>query len=400
MSVAPNQADVARPETTGPLHGVRVIELASEISSWAGKVLSDLGADVIVIESPGGAPQRRVGPFLDDIAGPERSLSWWYYNTGKRSVVLDLATPDGAAGLKRLVASADVLMNAGSMNVAGFRTDKALITVTIDHPVPLTDLTLLAAGGPVWMSGYDDHSLPPIRGGGNQGFHIAAHWAVIGLLVALMHRAHTGEGQHVDVSALAAVNVTNEVGTYGYLTMGLEVWRQTGRHASVVSSMPTQIRCADGRYVNAGILVRRGPEFAQMLRWLESLGLRDEFEGAVFLEMGTEYAAITSTDLLDPVVQQIMATVRDAQQFVASRVDAYEFFVSAQRHGLAAGVIYSPDEVLDDPHFIAREWPTTVYHDDLDRSFTYPGVQIRFTGTPAAVGARAPHIGEHQWLAG
>jgi crotonobetainyl-CoA:carnitine CoA-transferase CaiB-like acyl-CoA transferase len=385
--------------TTGPLHGVRVIELANEISSWAGKVLSDLGADVIVIEPPGGAVQRTQGPFLDDIAGAERSLSWWYYNTGKRSVVLDLDTADGQAALARLTGSADVLLSAGSADLSRFRTDPSLITVSVSHPEPLTDLTLLAAGGAVWMCGYDDHTVPPVRGGGNQGFHIASHWAVVGLLVALLQRELTGEGQHVDVSALAAANVTTEVGTYGYLTSGLEVWRQTGRHAGAAVSMPTQIRCADGRYVNAGILVRRGPEFAQMLRWIESHGLRDEFEGSVFLEMGTEYEVVRAADLADPVVQQIMMSVRDAQQFVASRVSAYEFFVSSQNHGLAAGVIYAPEEVLTDPHFVARDWPVRVHHDDLDRTFTYPGVPIRFTGTPATVGARAPHVGEHQFLA-
>jgi crotonobetainyl-CoA:carnitine CoA-transferase CaiB-like acyl-CoA transferase len=387
------------PTTTGPLHGVRVIELANEISSWAGKVLADLGADVIVVEPLVGAFQRTQGPFLDDIPGAERSLSWWYYNTGKRSVALDLETVSGMAALTRLARSADVLLGVGSLELAAFRTDPSLITVSVSHPQPLTDLTLLAAGGPVWMCGYDDHSVPPVRGGGNQGFHIASHWAVIGLLVALLQREVTGVGQHVDVSALAAVNVTNEVGTYGYLTSGLEVWRQTGRHAGAVASMPTQVRCADGRYVNAGILVRRGPEFTQMLRWIESHGLLDEFEGSVFLEMGTEYEVVRAADLADPIVQQIMATVREAQVFVASRVNAYDFFVSAQSYGLAAGVVYAPEEVLTDPHFVARDWPVRVHHDDLDRSFTYPGVPIRFTGTPAAVQGRAPHIGEHQFLA-
>jgi crotonobetainyl-CoA:carnitine CoA-transferase CaiB-like acyl-CoA transferase len=384
---------------TGPLHGIRVIELANEISSWAGKVLSDLGADVIVVEPPGGAFQRTQGPFLDDIPGAERSLAWWYYNTGKRSVVLDLETASGQAALTQLARSAEVLLSAGSVDLSRFRTGASLITVSVDHPMPLTDLTLLAAGGAVWMCGYDDHSVPPVRGGGNQGFHIASHWAVIGLLVALLHREVTGEGQHVDVSALAAANVTTEVGTYGYLTSGLEVWRQTGRHAGAAVSMPTQIQCADGRFINAGILVRRGPEFVQMLRWLESHGLRDEFEGSVFLEMGTQYEVVRAADLVDPVVQQIMMSVRDAQQFVAARVSAYDFFVSAQKHGLAAGVIYAPEEVLTDPHFVERDWPVRIRHDDLDRTFTYPGVPIRFTGTPAMVRGRAPHVGEHQFLA-
>lgn len=387
-------------QTSGPLAGVRVIEIASEVSAWAGRVLADLGADVIVVEPPGGADQRAYGPFADDIVNPERSLWWWNYNAGKRSVVLDRSTAEGEAGLQRLLAGADVLLDAGSADLSRYsEAQPELITVLVGHPEPVTDLTLLAAGGPVWMSGYDDHSLPPIRGGGNQGYHTASHWAVIGLLVALLHRDMTGEGQHVDVSALAAVNVTNEVGTYGYLTMGIEVWRQTGRHASAVASMPTQIRCSDGRYVNLGIIVRRGPEFRQLLNWLESQGLRDEFEGSVFLEMGTEYEALTVADFADPVVQQIMQSVREAQAFAASRLPAYEFFRSAQAHGLAAGVIYSPEEVLTDPHFVAREWPAEIYHDDLDRTITYPGTQIRFTGSPAAVRSRAPRIGEHQFLA-
>ena len=381
----------------GPLNGIRVVELSHEVSAWAGKVLSDLGADVIVVEPPGGSEQRRYGPFLDDEAGPERSLWWWTYNTGKRSVVLDLDTAAGQHGLDRLLAGSDVYLAVRPENRA--LLDPALITVEVQHPDPLTDLTLLAAGGPVMMCGYDDHSLPPIRGGGNQGYHLASHWAVLGLLVALLHRQRTGEGQHVLVDALAAANVTTEIGTYGYLTMGLEVLRQTGRHASPVATQPSQVRCADGRYINAGIIVRRGPEFERMLQWLEATGLRDEFEGTPFLEMGTEIEVITVDLLADPVTMQIMLSVREAQQFVASKLNAYDFFVSAQQHGLASGIVYSPDEVLTDPHFVARGWPAQVHHEDLDRTFTYPGPQIRFTGTPATVGSRAPHVGEHQFLA-
>ena len=74
----------------GPLAGLRVLELADEKGQFCGKLLGDLGADVIKIEPPGGEPCRRVGPFLDDIPHPERSLSFWYYNTSKRGITLDL----------------------------------------------------------------------------------------------------------------------------------------------------------------------------------------------------------------------------------------------------------------------------------------------------------------------
>ncbi len=75
----------------GPLAGVRVVELSHEHVAFAGKLLADLGAEVTVVEPPGGSAQRAFGPFLDDEPGPERSLWWWHYNTSKRSVVADLA---------------------------------------------------------------------------------------------------------------------------------------------------------------------------------------------------------------------------------------------------------------------------------------------------------------------
>ena len=81
----------------GPLAGLRVLELADEKGHFCGKLMADLGADVVKVEPPGGEAARRVGPFLDDIPHPDRSLSFWYYNTSKRGITLDLATADGQA---------------------------------------------------------------------------------------------------------------------------------------------------------------------------------------------------------------------------------------------------------------------------------------------------------------
>src|SRR5579885_625513 len=90
------------------LSGIRVIELASERIAFAGKLLADMGADVILVEPPGGDPARSYGPFADDQPGPERSLWWWHYHTSKRGVVLDLDQAADRARLKALVASADI----------------------------------------------------------------------------------------------------------------------------------------------------------------------------------------------------------------------------------------------------------------------------------------------------
>src|SRR5262245_26447462 len=94
----------------GPLAGLRILELADEKGQFCGKLLGDLGADVIKIEPPGGEATRRVGPFLDDIPHPERSLSFWYYNTSKRGISLNLETADGGQLFRRLAATADVIL--------------------------------------------------------------------------------------------------------------------------------------------------------------------------------------------------------------------------------------------------------------------------------------------------
>src|SRR2546430_16448414 len=90
----------------GPLAGLRILELADEKGQFCGKLMGDLGADVIKIEPPGGEAPRRVGPFLDDIPHPERSLSSWYYNTPKPAITLNLETADGHQLFHRLPAAA------------------------------------------------------------------------------------------------------------------------------------------------------------------------------------------------------------------------------------------------------------------------------------------------------
>jgi len=94
------------------LDGLRVVELADEQAEYVGLLLAGLGAEVIKVEPPAGSPTRRIGPFLDDIEGAERSLHFWAFNRGKRSVVLDLSDPSGHDQLRGLLASADVLVES------------------------------------------------------------------------------------------------------------------------------------------------------------------------------------------------------------------------------------------------------------------------------------------------
>ena len=136
---------------------------------------------------------------------------------------------------------------------------------------PFADLTVLAGGGPVWNCGYDDHTLPPVRGGGNQGYQTASLHAVVATLVAVLHRDATGAGQLVDVSMHAAANVTTEAGSYTWLVAQETVQRQTCRHAAVIPTQVTLTYDTEGRFVPTGIPPRSGKEFQILLDWLDAL---------------------------------------------------------------------------------------------------------------------------------
>ena len=80
---------------------------------------------------------------------------------------------------------------------------------------------------------------------------------------------------------------------------------------------------------------------------------------------------------------------------MASRISAYDFFLGAQKSGLSVGIVYAPEEVLEDPHFVARGFPVPVEHPEHGRTFTYPGAPYRFEKTPWGISRRAPRLGEH-----
>ena len=104
------------------LEGLRVLDLSGPLGNYAGKLFGDLGADVVLVEPPQGSGLRHQPPFLDDCPGIESSLAFAYHNTSKRGITLDLDRPEDQSRLRRLVKSADVLIETerpGVMNGRG-----------------------------------------------------------------------------------------------------------------------------------------------------------------------------------------------------------------------------------------------------------------------------------------
>ncbi len=169
----------------------------------------------------------------------------------------------------------------------------------------------------------------------------------------------------------------------------------TGRHASVHLSTTSIAAAADGRRVHTGVPPRAGREFANLLGWLDELGLRDEYPESFFLEMGVERGGVHVSEIRDDVeATAIFNAGREALRFVAGRLDAYEFFTGAQRWGLAAGIVYAPEEVIEDPHFVARGFPVPIRHDEIGRRALHPGLPFVCQAAPGGL-TRSPRLGEH-----
>ena len=394
------------------LSGIRVIELANERISWAGKLMGDIGADVILVEPEEGEASRNYPPFLDDQPGENRSLYFWHYNTSKRSVVLDLE--QNTEKFLELVNSADILIESEPINRLSnlnidypqlSQSNKNLIHIAVTpygrnsslSDLPSTDLTIMAAGGPPWSCGYDNHDLPPVRGWGNQSVHTACHFAMMSALTALLFRGKTGQGQFIDVSMTAALNVTTEAASYSWLVNRSIVQRQTGRHAAVNPTGETQIQCNDGKWVNTGVPPRFPQEFQKLLDWIRALALEESFPEAVFLEMGANWDGPFDLSQIgsDDTITAIFSAGREGLKLIANSVSAYEFFTGCQNAGLAVGIINSPEEAFEDPHFKDKGFQVEVEHEDFKRTITYPGAPFNLPKAPWSISRRAPHKGEH-----
>lgn len=391
---------------SGPLAGLRVVEYCDELGQYAGKLLADLGADVIRVEPPGGSRGRTIGPFVKDIPGPNRSLDFWYNNTNKRSAVCDLATGDGAAAFRTLVARADVLIEdqrPGTLAGLGLgardltEANPRLIACSItpfgqDGPwaqYASSDFVALALGGPMAMCGYDPEDAPgapPIRGHGNQGYHTACHYAVHGILAALFHRDRTGEGQNIDCSMHEALSQTVEVGMPMYLYTGGDVIRQTARHAAARRTEPWLAPAGDGTALILFGIGRDNGSWRKLKSWYQSFGFGMNFDEERF-----DSPAARQPGRGSPEAAEINA---ETLRFIASR-PGEESYRGGQERDQAWGVIRTPDETLTDRHFIERgHWVNTT-GEDVPGPVLMPGAPYMFSRTPWELRRPAPKLGEH-----
>jgi benzylsuccinate CoA-transferase BbsE subunit len=387
----------------GPLAGLRVLELANETGHFCGKLLGDLGADVIKVEPPSGEPCRHVGPFVDDIPHPERSLSFWYYNTSKRGVTLDLVRADGQALFRRLAAGADIVLETfrpGHMASLGLgqealREDNPGLIVCSLTPFGQTgpwrdykssDLLHMAAGGEMASCGYDEADVPdapPIAPGGGNAWHMGCHYAYIAIMAALVHRTVSGAGQYIDASIHDACALTTESAIANYVYRGEVLRRQTGRHHAANPTPRTQFRAKDGKDGTALISGGLNPRNVRMLAELmDAYGMAGDLKEPKYQDPAV--IAANSAHIMDGLLAGFIASL-----------PADEAYHAAQERGFTWGAVRPAEALLDEPHLHDRGFWKTVEHDELGRGFVYPGEAAIYNGSPWRIARRAPLIGEH-----
>ncbi|MEK7877572.1 MAG: CoA transferase, partial [Pseudomonadota bacterium] len=396
----------------GALAGIRVIELADEQAEYCGLTLAGLGADVVKVEPPGGSPTRRIGPFYQDREDPERSLFFWQYNRGKRSIMLDLRQGKDRDCFRSLVANADVLLEStprGELDGLGLSADmlrKQFPALIVARVSPFgdqgpwadfkgSDLVHLALGGVMMNCGYDPapggkYDLPPIAPQMWHAFHIAGEQLTMAILAALLYRFRTGMGQHLSCAIHEAVAKSTEVDLMTWVMRRAPVLRQTCRHArESVSPSPSIVHTKDGRWVMAS-LGNRSNEGARLVALLERYGMAAGFD--------PEQTAMPKGGRFVPGTGPVTATRDEAMEAVQRFVRAFTYENVPWREAQEAGMLWAPlrkpHENAMDPHWVARRSCTDIEHPELGRAFRYATSKWISTANSWSVGRRAPLLNE------
>jgi crotonobetainyl-CoA:carnitine CoA-transferase CaiB-like acyl-CoA transferase len=380
------------------------LDLTDELGFLCGKILGDLGADVIKIEPPGGDPSRRLGPFYGNEPDPEKSLFWLGFNNNKRGITLNLESPQGRELFCRLVAKVDFVIET----FAPGRLDKLNIGYTalsrINSRLILTSITPFGQTGPYsafkasdieimalsgCMSLTGDPDRPPLRVTFPQSCGWTGSYAAMGALTAHYYREQTGQGQQVDVSAQACLLwAFSHAHTFWDLNRHLE--KRAGSFMTGRSITGAKMRvfwpCEDG-YLNfiiyGGEAGRRTNQ--ALVEWMDSRGMAPDF---------LKQKDWKSFDIAQVTQDEIDRMEEPIGEFFKGITKA-EFFKEVVKRQMLGYPVASVKEIFEDPQLKARHFWQTIDHPELGTSIDYPGGFAKFSDGACQIWRRAPRIGEH-----
>jgi crotonobetainyl-CoA:carnitine CoA-transferase CaiB-like acyl-CoA transferase len=377
------------------LQGIRVLDLTDESGFLAGKILGDMGADVIKVEPLEGHVSRRRGPFLGDIEGTERSLLWLAMNTSKRSVALDIDSDAGRERFHSLASTADVLIETerpGSMTQRGLgwaalRERNPRLVYCAITPFGQTgpwaayrahDLVVVALGGNAALTGHPDR--PPVRCSMPTSHYHGGPEAALGIAMALFARVVSGRGQFVDVS-LHETQLQSLLSTPGQFAYTGKLASRGGERVGGLR----EIWPAKDGYVSFGL--RGGP--ARLANLKATVEFMAESGAAPDWLVDYDWENYNHNLLSEDELARLEAAFA---AFFCDRT-MRELYDAALERRILLAPCNNAKEIAEQPQLRTRELFSRIDYPKLDASIEHPN----FFAFARGIGIRrpAPELGEH-----
>lgn len=382
----------------------RVLDLAGTLGFLAGRILADLGADVIKIEPPGGDDSRRQPPFLSNGNGAPESLHWLAYNANKRGITLNLENGKGRELFGRLAAEADFVVESfkpGMLSELGLAYDalnqlnRGLILVSISpfgqegpyKDLKGSDLEIMALSGAMSLAGEEDGE--PMRVSVPQSPMWVGAEAAMGALTALAYRTTTGRGQQVDVSAQVAV-----MSALAHAPAFWDLNRVNPERAGVFvtgrsvlgAKMRVMWRCKDGwiNFIIYGGAAGRHTN-QQIVAWMDEKGLAPRWLKEI------DWNTFAVTNISQAEVDRLEAPIT---KFFAT-VTKEEFLEGAIKRQLLGYPVATVEDISSNSQLKARDFWQEVVDPASCRTLSYPGGFALINGERLRIRRGAPKVGEH-----
>lgn len=383
------------------LRDVRVLEISAAPTMLAGQILGDLGADVVTIEPPGGATGRRLEPFIDNIPGLDRSLTWQALNRNKRGITLRHDCADGRALLERLIERCDIVLEAasedGSLPLEGLSLPSNVVhcaTTAFSKSGPKAayraeDLVLMAASGAPALAG--DADRPPVFFPVPQAMMEAGAEAAVAALAGLVARDRDGLGQTIDVSVRTAAMMSALSRAFAGFSGEKAVTRSSAVGSGLTGGRlaPSMYACADGHMM---ISVVFGAGFVattrQIAKWaIDEGALGAEFAQADWLTTGRKASS-------DPAARASIDALVDAVSRLCLTKTKDELTAAARHYGFMAAPVMTMADIANSHQYRKRGLFATVEATDR-RSIDVPARFIQFSNYRIDVRRPAPRLSEH-----
>ena len=382
----------------------RVLDLADGRGAYCGKVLADLGADVIKIEPPWGDPLRRIGPFFRDEPDMEHGIPWAFYSSGKKSVTLNVEESTGRDLFLKLVEDCHFIIESfrpGYMKSLGFdyeslkRSNPGLIMISItafgqDGPYSQyasTDLIGMALSGMMYLSG--DRDRPPVRVSEPQFWSVGATTGAAAAMIAHHHTMQTGIGQWSDVSCQQAVARTLSHAPMFWDIDKINLERQGPFRPVGRTRIRINWQCKDG-YVN---FIQPGGQtggrsMGNLCTWMEEEGMGND------VLRNTNWGERGFGQLEPKLVEQMVPPL---ESFFLTKTKA-ELGQGAIDRRIILFPVNDPKDLYQYPQLQARDFFHNVEGPNYDidgETFTMLGPFLKSSQGLMKRSQRAPKLGEH-----